>query len=81
MDQPSEPSKPEKVGGYDKYEIENACETLLKAEMIKQDEKFMKVLQPYLDKKAKAAKAMAGSEPKKGLEALREKISKESESY
>ena len=45
----------DKKKGYDKYELEEACNTLLKAEMIKQDAKMMEALKPYLDKKAKAA--------------------------
>ena len=44
--------------GPDKWEIENACDTLLKAEMIKADPEMMKCLKPYLDKKAKATKAI-----------------------
>ena len=74
MEMPAEP-KDKKIDGYEKYEIEQACETLLKAEMIKNDAKFMKALQPYLNDKARAAKALASN--KTGIDKLKEKISRD----
>jgi hypothetical protein len=51
--------------GYEDYELKEACETLLKAEMIKKDEKMMKALEPILKKKAEAAAALVSKEMKK----------------
>jgi hypothetical protein len=48
------PEMEDKKEGYEKYELENACDTLLRAEMIKQDSKMMAALKPYLEDKAKA---------------------------
>lgn len=77
-----EKESPESDKKYDKYELEEACNTLLKAKMIEKDEKMMAALKPYLDKKAKAAQEIAQIDPKGGLDGLKkvakEKIAKDS---
>jgi len=65
--------------GYDKYELENACDTLLKAEMIKQDAKMMEALKPYLEKKAKATQELTKITSIDGLKKVAKK--KEMEGY
>lgn len=43
-------SKEEKKEGYDKWELEDACRTLQRAEEIKADKKMMLALAPHLEK-------------------------------
>lgn len=68
---------------YDEYELKEACETLLKAEMIKNDEKMMKALEPALKAKAEAAAALVKEAPMdrgKGLDGMRKMINKKMKS-
>lgn len=44
--------KPDKIGGYDRYEVEGAGRTLKRAEEIKSDGKFLKVVLKNMDKDA-----------------------------
>lgn len=44
----------EKMGKYDKYEIENCMDTLIRAEEIKQDPEKMKQVSKLMGKKKKA---------------------------
>lgn len=37
-------SKPKKIGGYDRYEVEEAVRTMRRAGEIEADEKFLKVV-------------------------------------
>ncbi len=53
------PVMPDKKKGYDKYELDNAVETLQRAEEIKADKKLMKALGPHLAKKVKAITSVA----------------------
>jgi hypothetical protein len=43
---------PEKIGGYDAWKVRNAVDTLERAEEIKADSKFLKVVLKEMDKKA-----------------------------
>lgn len=43
---------------FEKYELENAVDTLHKAEEIKQNPALMKAIGPLLDKKSKAVKSL-----------------------
>ena len=45
-------SKPKKIGGYDRYEVEDAGRTLKRSEEIKADPKFLKVVLMEMDKEA-----------------------------
>lgn len=54
-----EAKAPEKVKGYDKYELESCLRTLEEAEAIKADKKKMAALQPLLKKKVKVIKSLA----------------------
>jgi hypothetical protein len=49
----------EKEKGYDKWELEDAARTLVRAEEIKGDKKLMDALGPYLDKQVGAYKSIA----------------------
>lgn len=71
----------DKKEGYDKYELESACDTLLKAEMIKQDAKMMAALKPYLDKKAKATSALTKIDSLDKLKAVKKQKEEEPEEY
>lgn len=58
-------------GKYDRWEIENACDTIIKAEQIKLDKEKMKYILPMLetqkqalDKAANAADVLYGSSKK-----------------
>lgn len=44
---------------YDKWELEDAARTLVRAEEIKGDKKLMDALAPYLDKQVTAYKSIA----------------------
>jgi len=48
-----------KERGYDKWELEDAARTLVRAEEIKSDKKLMDALGPYLDKQVGAYKSIA----------------------
>jgi hypothetical protein len=50
--------KTEKIGGIDKWEVENALETLLKAKEIEHNPKLMAALAPLLKKKRKAIESL-----------------------
>lgn len=61
-------SEKKKYGNYDDWEIENAADTLVKAEEIKADKKKMKYVTMCLDKKFKETKKTITS-----IEGLRDK--------
>ena len=44
--------KPDKIGGYDRYKVQDAVRTLREAEEIKGDSKFLKVVLKEMDKEA-----------------------------
>ena len=44
--------KPEKISGYDRYKVEDGGRTLRRAEEIKSDPKFLKVVLSNMDKEA-----------------------------
>ena len=48
-------SGPEKLGGFDKYDVESAARTLIEAEEIRRKLKFYKVVKKELAKQAQAA--------------------------
>lgn len=50
-------AKEEKEKAYDKWELEDACRTLQRAEEIKADKKLMEALAPHLEK---GIKSLAG---------------------
>lgn len=54
MSQPVNPVTGEKKGPPDKYEIESAADTLLRAEQIKADKKLMPHVHKHLQEKKKA---------------------------
>jgi ribosomal protein L17 len=62
VDQPiaSKPPKKE-YGKYDKYEIENCADTIIRAEEIKADKDKMKYVKPILEKKIAGAKRAIAS--------------------
>ncbi len=51
--------KSDKIGGYDKYKVSNAVETLFKAQEIQQDKTFYAVVKTEVAKKVEAAAAVA----------------------
>ena len=52
-------TKSEKIGGYDKWEISSAYDTLENAREILADEKKIKAIRIYAAKRAKAAEEVA----------------------
>jgi hypothetical protein len=55
-----EVSKPDKIGGYDSWEVKSKADTLIEAEEIKNgDAKFYKVVLEEVQKKATAAQEAA----------------------
>lgn len=44
--------KPKKIGGYDRWDVTSAVESLERAEEIKADPKFLKVVLAEMDRKA-----------------------------
>jgi hypothetical protein len=55
-----EVSKPDKIGGYDSWEVRSKADTLIEAEEIKNgDSKFYKVVLDEVQKKATAAQEAA----------------------
>jgi|GEM_PF-5048650 len=83
MDEAMTAKEPKKEGGMEEWEIKEACDTLIKAEMIKADADKMKVLQPYLNEKAKAAQSLAdhSPDPKEGVDGLKKLAKKKLSSY
>jgi hypothetical protein len=63
----------EKSEEYSKWELEDACRTLQRAEEIKQDKKMMKALRPHLDKAAKAYKSLDELRKLAGSKAVEER--------
>lgn len=51
-----EANETKKLAGFDKYELESCVDCLIRAEEIKSDEKKMKALKPFLEKKMKGFK-------------------------
>lgn len=51
--------KPKKIGGFDKWEVEDAARTLIEAQEIKAKPKFFKVVIVEVQKQAEAAKRAA----------------------
>jgi hypothetical protein len=47
-----EHDKPKKIGGYDRWDVEEAGRTLKRAEEIKADQKFLKVVLKEMNKDA-----------------------------
>lgn len=47
-----EPAKPKKIGGYDRWDVESAVDTMRRAAEIKADPKFLKVVVNEMNKKA-----------------------------
>ena len=45
-------SKPKKIGGYDRYEVEEAVRTMRRAGEIEADEKFLKVVVAEMGREA-----------------------------
>ena len=58
-------NKPEKKNGFEKYEIEGACDTLLRAEEIKQNPKLMAEVLKQMGKKKKAYDSIASLKAKR----------------
>ncbi len=56
--------KSEKKDGFEKYEIEDAVRTLIRAEEIKQDAKLMAACSGHLEKQKKAIDSVAGLKKK-----------------
>ena len=52
-------AEPEKIGGFDKWEITNAFETLEKAREILADDKKVKAIRIYAAKRVKATEEVA----------------------
>ena len=52
MSIPCSTDKPGKIGGYDRYRVQDAGRTLKEAEEIKGDSKFLKVVLKEMDKEA-----------------------------
>lgn len=59
MEKPVDP-KSEKEGEFEKYEIEDAVRTLIRAEEIKQDPKLMAACTSHLEKQKKAINSISG---------------------
>lgn len=55
----------EKMGTFDKYEVENACDTLLRAEEIKKNPELMAEVSKIIDKKHSAITSLKGLRAKK----------------
>lgn len=51
--------KPEMIGGFEKYEIENAFDTLTRAQEILKDEKKVAAIRLYAKKKIAATQEVA----------------------
>lgn len=76
MEQPSK--GPEKIDGYDKYELESCMDCLLRAEEIKSDKKKMAALMPMMEKKMKAMhKSMKSVSSLADLKSLRQSKAEE----
>ncbi|KKL65565.1 hypothetical protein LCGC14_2153710 [marine sediment metagenome] len=52
-------NKPRKISGYDRYDVEGARRTLKRAEEIKSDSKFLKVVLTNMDQEAVKLKKTA----------------------
>lgn len=70
--------KSEKKDGFEKYEIEDAVRTLIRAEEIKQDAKLMAACSESLSKQKKAIDSVAGLKAK-AAELDKEEMDEESE--
>lgn len=44
--------RPQLIGGYNRWDVEEASRTLKKAEEVKSDKKFLKVVLAYMEKDA-----------------------------
>ena len=53
----SKPCEPEKIDGYEKYEIESAADTLIRAQELQKDAKLYKLACAKLQERADAANA------------------------
>lgn len=51
--------KSEKIGGYDRYEVRNAMDSIKRYDEIKADAKFLKVVLGEMDREAKKLDASA----------------------
>ena len=54
-----QPSQPKKIGGFEKYEIDSAADTLIRAEEIKADMKLFPLAMKAVKTKATAAEKAA----------------------
>jgi hypothetical protein len=61
MEAPVKPKEEKMYGKYDKWEIENCADTIIKAEEIKADAGKMKYIKPILEKKMAGVKKAIGS--------------------
>lgn len=59
MAEPTKDSDEQKKKDYEEWELECKARTLMEAAEIKQDEKLMAALQPYLEKKVNAIKSIS----------------------
>ena len=50
---PCSPDNPKKIGGYDRYDVEDAVRTMRKSAEIEADPKFRKVVAAEMNKDAK----------------------------
>ncbi len=55
----ADPSKPPKKDSFDKYEVDSACDTLLRAEEIKKNKALFAACQKKLAGKIEAIKSIA----------------------
>ena len=52
MSQAIEPARPKKIGGYDRYEVEDGVRTMRRAAEIEGDPKFLKVVTAEMNREA-----------------------------